>query len=310
MAKTTELARLFKAIGTGDLAEATVIAGAISAGEEKRGHHVAARLLLGSLRPNLPRATNGTAAQGGTTNLMLGQALTRSTTQVLLDEVKLRAPTRVLFNDLVAEWHHAKELAASGFTRRSRLLFHGAPGCGKSLSACALGNTLTLPVYVVRLDAIIGAYLGQTALHLREVFRFAESQPCVLLIDEVDALGKSRGSPLDVGELDRIVITLMQELEHVEPAGFVVATSNLFHRLDDALARRFDLSLEFPRPRRPEVMAFATAIAGKRQVPLTPVVRKQLQTTTSYADAERIVNDYARRKLLSGLNGERRGHGR
>ncbi|MCH9033968.1 MAG: AAA family ATPase [Planctomycetes bacterium] len=46
---------------------------------------------------------------------------------------------------------------------------------------------------LVRFDAVIGAYLGQTAVHLRQLFHFAETTPCVLLLDELDALGKRRG---------------------------------------------------------------------------------------------------------------------
>src|ERR1041385_4434797 len=133
----------------------------------------------------------------------------------------------------------------------------GRPGCGKSAAAAALAAETKLPGFLVRFDSLIGAYLGQTALRLREVFSFAEQTPCVLLFDEVDALAKRRGSPMEVGELDRIVIAFMQELEHARGQGFVVATSNLPKALDDALWRRFDLRIAFPKPSSKALGRFA-----------------------------------------------------
>jgi SpoVK/Ycf46/Vps4 family AAA+-type ATPase len=164
-----------------------------------------------------------------------------------------------------------------------------------------LGNTLSLPVFVVRFDAVVGAYLGQTALHLRELFHFAEATSCVLLIDEVDALGKRRGNPLDVGELDRIVITLMQELEHASPQGYILATSNLPGHLDEALWRRFDLILEFPRPNARELSAFGGAQAHAKRVPMTDKLRASIRTSKSFAEVERAVESEARRLVLASL---------
>jgi AAA+ superfamily predicted ATPase len=150
----------------------------------------------------------------------------------------------------------------------------------------------------VRFDAIIGAYLGQTAIHLRQLFHFAETTPCVLLLDELDALGKRRGSPLDVGELDRIVIALMQELEHARPAGLIIGTSNLAEHLDNALWRRFDLALLFKSPTRRVLAAFTERIARAKGIRLPAVVRRRAITARSFADAEGIVIGEARRQAL------------
>jgi AAA+ superfamily predicted ATPase len=175
-----------------------------------------------------------------------------------------------------------------------KLLFHGPPGCGKSLTAQALGNELGIPVFLVRFDAIIGAYLGQTAIHLRQLFHFAETAPCVLLLDELDALGKKRGNPLDVGELDRIVIALLQELEHAKPMGIIIGTSNLPEHLDRALWRRFDLDVNFSVPNKAILRPFIKAIATKRKIAISEgVIRKALRAR-SFAQAEAVVTAEAR----------------
>jgi SpoVK/Ycf46/Vps4 family AAA+-type ATPase len=306
MASVGQLARLFKAIAAEDLVSAQEVAGEITMGEERLGHHSAAKMLRGSLRPNQTKSSNGANGTNGSAHIHRGivfhDALTPLVSDVALEAVRLRPAIRALVNEIRLEWRHRTELETASLPRRSRLLFHGPPGCGKSITAAALAGDLGLPIYVVRFDAVVGPYLGQTAVHLRELFRFAETNPCVLLFDEVDALGKYRGDPLDVGELHRIVITLMQELEHVRPAGYVVATSNLPKQLDTALWRRFDLSVEFPRPEAREREQFAAWRAKTLGVSVTPALRAKARKAASYADAEKIVQAEARRNLLARLN--------
>jgi SpoVK/Ycf46/Vps4 family AAA+-type ATPase len=291
---------LFQAISNRDLAHAETVAGEIVEAESKKGHHGASRLLQGCLHPN-GNSSNKTVAhvpavfpQAET----LSAALSPKTESATLSEVMLRFKWRSELEAVIKEWEHRSLLETRGIPRRSKLFFYGPPGCGKSLAAQALGNELSLPTYVVRFDAVIGAYLGQTATHLRELFRFAEATPCVLLFDEVDALGKKRGNPLDVGELDRIVIAFMQELEHSHAKGVIIATSNLPGHLDLALWRRFDLVVEFPRPTRAELVAFATRCARAHALPMRSELRRRVMRADNYADAEKLIESDARRSAL------------
>jgi SpoVK/Ycf46/Vps4 family AAA+-type ATPase len=204
---------------------------------------------------------------------------------------------------LINETRHSAFLSSRGIRRRSKLLFVGPPGCGKSFTAQAIANELGFAHYVVRFDAVIGAYLGQTAIHLRELFRFVSDNPCVLLFDEIDALGKQRGNPLDVGELDRIVIALMQELEFLETPGIVVATSNLPQNLDGALWRRFDLVLHFPRPTRSELLTYTKKILCNFNLNRGGRALRRLGSARTYADAEKLVEAEARSNALSEVEG-------
>ena len=218
-----------------------------------------------------------------------------------MEQVTLRNEARRQFAEIVKEFEHQSEIEALGIHRRSKLIFHGPPGCGKSLAAHALANELHLPLFTVRFDSVIGAYLGQTASHLRQLFQFAEATRCVLLFDEIDALGKQRGSPTEVGELDRIVIALMQELELSAVPGFVIATSNLPDSLDHALWRRFDLAFEFPAPNKREMSRFSLSKAKLFGLKITPTLARQLSGLRNYAAAERAIEDEARRLALRRL---------
>src|SRR5882762_225782 len=289
-----QLAKLFQAVSGRDLESAEQIAKQIASFEEKRGHHSAAQLLRGSLHANgirghrAPEPISGILTNGN----FLEAALSRGQSSTRLKDVMLRRAYRSALEALVNETRHGAYLSSKGIRRRSKVLFVGPPGCGKSFTAQAIANELSLPHYIVRFDAVIGAYLGQTAIHLRELFRFASHHPCVLLFDEIDALGKQRGNPLDVGELDRIVIALMQELEMSETQGIVIATSNLPENLDRALWRRFDLVLNFPKPSRSELRAYTARVRAK--FGLKPRSIKLSITPQTYAEAERLVEAKAR----------------
>ncbi len=303
--RTRTLSDLFRAIASDDLEGATAIALRLCDLEDEKGHRTVARQLRGSLaaRPDSP-FPHGTArdlpfAMRGDA---LSTALVRLTETTALADVTLTAAVRSQLQSVVSEWTHRAVLSKLRIAPSSKLLFHGPPGCGKSLTAKALGAALGLPVYMVRFDAVIGAFLGQTAIHLRQLFHFAESTPCVLLLDELDALGKRRGSPLDVGELDRIVISLLQELEHAKPKGIVIATTNRAKHLDEALWRRFDMNIQFRAPPRNTLRTFAQRLAAERKIALTQTVLRTASHADSFATAEQIVLSAVRRQVL-----ERRG---
>lgn len=302
MPSTEKLSKLFKALASNNLQAAGDLALQIAADEDRKGHRTAAQLLRGSLVTNGTSDLSGQATQGRieSASFLMG-ALSRSFPQVRLVDVALREATRSRLAEVVQEFEAQERLRSLGIRRRSKLILYGPPGCGKSLSASALANELGLPLYVVRFDSVIGAYLGQTATHLRQIFHFAEVTECVLLFDEIDALGKTRGSTTDVGELDRIVIALMQELELSELKGFIVATSNIPDSLDAALWRRFDLAVEIASPNQREIATFARAKAKSFKLTLRRDHFNRIVRLKNYAEVESAIEDEARRLALKGL---------
>ena len=294
-----QLARLFHAVSHRDLKAAQQLAAEIADAEEKKGHPSAAQtrgaLHSNGLRKNRPaEPITGTLTNGN----FLEVALSRGRANTKLEDAMLRPATRKELGTLIIEIQNGALLSSKGIRRRSKILFVGPPGCGKSFTAQAIANELDLPLFVVRFDAVIGSFLGQTAIHLREIFRFISSNPCVLLFDEIDALGKQRGSLLDVGELDRIAIALMQELEFLETNGIVVATSNLPNNLDRALWRRFDLVLQFPAPTKVEVAAYAKRMCYKFGLRPSQVTQRRIAAAKTFADAEKLIEAEARRVAL------------
>ncbi|MCM1322853.1 MAG: ATP-binding protein [Acetobacter sp.] len=119
------------------------------------------------------------------------------------------------------------------------LLLTGKPGTGKTLLAKYIAFKLKLPFIYVRFSNLVGSYLGQTQQNIARIFDYVRKEPVVVCFDEIDAIGLSRGQRNDVGEMSRVVIALMQEMDTIQNGCVVTATTNRADMLDAALFRRF-----------------------------------------------------------------------
>lgn len=126
-----------------------------------------------------------------------------------------------------------------GIHYTSSLLLTGQPGTGKTELARYIAYVADLPFVVVKFSGIISSSLGQTQTNIGNMFDYAKRTPCVLCIDEIDALGTMRGKKDDVAEMSRVVIALMQELDNIKNDVIVIGTTNRPDQLDEALIRRF-----------------------------------------------------------------------
>ncbi|MDZ4019108.1 anti-phage ATPase IteA [Pseudomonas sichuanensis] len=140
------------------------------------------------------------------------------------------------------------DLARVGAAMPSRLLTYGPPGTGKTKLARYVAARLGLPLLTVRCDTLISSLLGQTSRNLRRVFEYSQQQPCVLFLDEFDALAGARGNERDVGELQRVVIALLQNIDAVPESTIIVAATNHDQLLDPAVWRRFSFRLPMSEP--------------------------------------------------------------
>ncbi|MCS4299350.1 MULTISPECIES: AAA family ATPase [Acinetobacter] len=151
-------------------------------------------------------------------------------------------------NNILDEWKYVDKLKSKGIEPALSLMLFGAPGTGKTLLAHHIGETLGLPIIVARLDGLLSSFLGTTARNIANLFAFANRYKCILLLDEFDAIAKLRDDPNELGELKRVVNTLLQCLDERSKIGFTIAITNHESLLDSAIWRRFDLRIEIPKP--------------------------------------------------------------
>lgn len=130
----------------------------------------------------------------------------------------------------------------------NRLLVYGVPGTGKTLLAKYIASKLNIPLLTVRCDTLMSSLLGQTSKNLRQVFDYASQYPCVLFLDEFDALAGARGNERDIGELQRVVISLLQNIDAAADNMIVIASTNHEQLLDPAVWRRFSFRIPMPLP--------------------------------------------------------------
>ncbi|MBZ9558036.1 MULTISPECIES: AAA family ATPase [unclassified Modicisalibacter] len=153
-----------------------------------------------------------------------------------------------IFETFSGDVANADKLIRHGLAGRFNLMLSGPPGTGKSLIAGHVAAKLNKPIYTVRLDAMVSSLLGDTAKNIRNVFEFSANKGGVLFLDEVDALAKLRDDKHEVGELKRVVNTLIQGLDSLDDKSIVIAATNHAGLLDPAIWRRFPYSIQFSHP--------------------------------------------------------------
>ncbi|GAB5360092.1 hypothetical protein AAMO2058_000597700 [Amorphochlora amoebiformis] len=135
------------------------------------------------------------------------------------------------------------------------VLLYGPPGTGKTLLARALANNIEAKFLKVVASAIVDKYIGESARIIREMFGYArDHEPCVIFMDEVDAIGGRRfseGTSAD-REIQRTLMELLNQLDGFEVLGKVkmIMATNRPDTLDPALLRpgRLDRKIEIPLP--------------------------------------------------------------
>ncbi len=153
-------------------------------------------------------------------------------------------------NEFLSIAKSAAQADAEGLSASLSFLLYGPPGTGKSRLARHIAQELGLELYIARLDGLISSFLGSTSKNIRALFDFAAKTPCVLFLDEFDAIAKLRGDSQELGELKRVVNSFIQNLDTLGNQSIVIAATNHHELLDSAIWRRFSyrLPLDFPTP--------------------------------------------------------------
>jgi SpoVK/Ycf46/Vps4 family AAA+-type ATPase len=298
MARSDLLVSLVRAGAAGDREMVKSAAEALMADERAKKHHVLADRLQRALSavPVTPPALTTPVNAAGTGK----EAIIEIQPRTRFEDLLLPLPVQENGRQLVEEHIRADVLRAHGYEPRHRILLSGPPGNGKTSFAEAVAEALALPFFVVRYDALIGSYLGETNARLRKLFDYVRTQPSVLFFDEFDAIGKERGDTHETGEIKRVVSFLLMQLDQLPSYVVVVAATNHAELLDRAVWRRFQVRLGLPAPDRKHVEVFLDRVISNWPEAPRMAVRKIAGRlgVVSYAEVLDFCQNIRRRHIL------------
>src|ERR671918_1569049 len=176
----------------------------------------------------------------------------RSKSAVTWDDVAGVEETKDELREVVDFLTDPKRFKQLGAKVPKGILLHGPPGTGKTLLAKAVAHESGAQFFSQSASSFIEMFAGLGAARIRRLFKEArENAPAIVFIDELDAVGATRGSDIS-GERDQTLNQLLVEMDGFDSGDNIVvmAASNLLEKLDPALLRpgRFDRQVFVPPP--------------------------------------------------------------
>lgn len=275
------------------------------AAEERAKHHnqladrLEANLRAANARPKAAEVVRN--YDGGHGGLLYEIEPRRSLESMLLPSHVLKASS-----ELVEEQQRRDLLRSYGLEPRHRVLLCGPPGNGKTTLAEAIAQELMIPLFVVRYEAVVGSFLGETSGRLKRLFDFTRTHQCVLFFDEFDTLGKERGDTHETGEIKRVVSSLLLQIDALPSHVVVVTATNHAELLDRAVWRRFQLRLSLPGPTTDQATAWFERFQERlgTSFGMSPKTLATKLKVTSFSDLEQFCEDVHRWYVLSMPNSD------
>lgn len=192
------------------------------------------------------------------------------------------------------EHKQEKRLKKAGMSPRRRILLSGPPGNGKSTLAALIAHRLGVPFFKVEQGSIVDSHLGGTGANISKLkaglngFRGKS----VVLWDEFDGVAQSRSFE-DVGEMKRVVGSLLNMVDELPENIIFVVASNFTERFDEAMLRRFDMRLHLGPPTLFEALDFCKSWLGEDVTVLYSEIENR-----SWADLCKLRDQYRRYRIL------------
>ncbi|MEH6530755.1 MAG: ATP-binding protein [Photobacterium frigidiphilum] len=194
--------------------------------------------------------------------------------------------TRKVLEQMLVEHENRSKLQKGGLEPVKTVIFTGPPGVGKTITAQWLSQEMKLPLLILDLATVMNSQLGKTGNNLKAVIDYAASQPCVLLLDEFDAIAKKRDDDSDVGELKRLVTVLLQTIDTWPSSSLLIAATNHPELLDPAVWRRFEEKVCFDNPCDEQIKQYLGSLTNNKKIEsLYPFFRGG-----SYSDIRTAIN--------------------
>ena len=177
-----------------------------------------------------------------------------TTPQIPKESIVLSKYVEEELEDFIDGYRSRDQLLKVGIDVANSLLLYGPPGCGKTTVAQYISSVTGLPLVTARLDGLISSLLGSTAKNIRKIFDYVSKRECILFLDEFDVIAKLRDDKNELGELKRVVNSLIQNIDGLNSDSILIAATNHHELLDPAIWRRFSMVITLEKPRSEEIV--------------------------------------------------------
>ena len=224
--------------------------------------------------------------------------------QIDANKVILSKYTHEKVFSFIESYNRRDLLLQSGLNTSNTLLLYGPPGCGKTTVAQLISSITGLPLITARLDGLVSSLLGSTAKNIRKIFDHASKRECILFLDEFDVIAKLRDDKNELGELKRVVNSLIQNIDSFSENSILIAATNHEELLDPAIWRRFTNVLTLEKPQKEEIDQLLHVILDGKSTNFlfTPKKMEHLQNALlglSHSDINTILLNALRNVVLS-----------
>ena len=207
--------------------------------------------------------------------------------------------------DFVDSYPHKDLLLKAGLDVTNTLLLYGPPGCGKTTVAQYISSVTGLPLVTARLDGLVSSLLGSTAKNIRKIFDYASKRECILFLDEFDVLAKLRDDKNELGELKRVVNSLLQNIDGFNNDSILIAATNHHELLDPAIWRRFSTIVALEKPQIYEIDRYLRSLLADKSTNFLSNEKKAERIVgaligLSYSDIRTVIFNALKAVVLSG----------
>ena len=198
-------------------------------------------------------------------------------------------------------------LLKAGLESSNSLLLYGPPGCGKTTVAQYISTMTGLPLVTARLDGLISSLLGSTAKNIRKIFDYATKRECILFLDEFDVIAKLRDDKNELGELKRVVNSLIQNIDGLNNDSILIAATNHHELLDPAIWRRFSKVIMLDKPQEDDIGRLINIFLGNYPNSILGNEKKieQLENAfkgVSHSDIKTVISNAIRENIIRKKN--------